>query len=101
MIITNQVNKKIKDVVSIFHNNSSEFWNSHDLNTLYLARVDWGEAIMMLITDNMINNVTFAHFWCFQKTKKLIEWKYRRLNNRKVNYTKTAILTAGKVAFGQ
>ena len=96
MIITNQVNKKIKDVVSIFYNNSSEFWNSHDLNTLYLARVDWGETIMMLITDNMINNVTFVHFWCFQKTKKLIEWKYRRLDNHKVNYTKTAILTHEK-----
>ena len=53
----------------------------------------------------MINNVTCAHFWCFQETKKLIEWKYRRLDNHKVNYTKTAILahenTAGNFAFGQ
>ena len=96
MIITNQVNKKIKDVVSIFHNNSSEFWNSHDLNALYLARVNWGETNMMLITNYMINNVTFAHYWCFQETKKLIEWKYRRSDNHKVNYTKTAILAHEK-----
>ena len=44
----------------------------------------------------MINNVTFAHFWCFQETKKLIEWKYRRLDNHKANYTKTAILAHEK-----
>ena len=83
MIITNQVNKKIKDVVSIFHNNSSELYIA--IYALYLARVNWGETNMMLITNNMINNVTFAHFWCFQETKKLIEWKYRRLDNHKAN----------------
>ena len=54
------------------------------------------DKLLIMITNNMINNVTFAHFWCFQEAKKLIEWKYRRLDNHKVNYTKTAILAHEK-----